>query len=212
MPYAIGGIPFRTKADVIKHVRGIINPKMIGDRLMGDDRSFMIALFKNHPDWDAKRGVGGKYIRVGNDAFGNKCFFIIRVDHSTVDISWRNCITHPKPGKAQRDTLRHEIFSQIIETRDAAFGAQATIVCPLNGTVVNRKEVDVDHIAPDTFDTLVIRWRPFEQLLLLKIDEKPNGFDLLVDREVAADWQAFHRANAKLRVISKIAHHNLPRN
>ena len=93
--YELGVEHFSTKRAIEEKVRGILNSGVVSDR----DCVFLMDLFQNHDEWKDKVGVGVAEIRVGDAESVNpggwgpsSCFWLVRVDGSRVQISYRHCL------------------------------------------------------------------------------------------------------------------------
>ena len=65
-----------TKEQRIKICKDILNAYSISQKLTDIDEAIVLNEFKNHPDWDKKKGVGIDFIYVDKDTFNNRCFYI----------------------------------------------------------------------------------------------------------------------------------------
>lgn len=88
----IQGEYFPRKEDVEERVRALILKYNPMTSLTGPDEQFCLELFKYHPRYTQKCGVGILRIQVRLDKYGKKCFHLLRVDGSDEDISWTKCV------------------------------------------------------------------------------------------------------------------------
>lgn len=94
IPVVVGEQTFPTKMALRAYVRGLMGQYVAGSFLDEADLNFCLALFRSHPDAQAKFGSGISRVEVRRDQYGNKHFQVHRTDGSSDDISWVHCIKH----------------------------------------------------------------------------------------------------------------------
>lgn len=88
-PVTIGLRKFPRQQDALKFFSDMLTRYNAGDRVAEDDAIDLNALLKRHIDVDKKVGVGVDYFKVDKDGYGYKCFWIVRVDSSQVDFTYK---------------------------------------------------------------------------------------------------------------------------
>lgn len=184
----------------------ILNKYEIGHIIIKEKQQ-LLNIFKNHNDWEIKRGVGGKAIFIGKDAYNHRCFFIKRIDDTITDISYLKSIN----GKKETDlnkikkACRSSVFPIIKDFRNnnVIFGKTK---CIISGEVLTKENTNIDHYDLtfiEMFD-LWIKKQNIEQLSK-KIN---NGGDLeqsyfFTDKIIEENFVNFHNENCKLRAVTK---------
>src|SRR5262249_7140475 len=86
------------------------------------------------------------------------------------------------------------------------FGDDVRVLCPMTCSPITKAQSHVDHEPPATFDALVRGWLEEAGLAIESIEisgfedgQIERGF---VDPAVERSWVEYHRARAKLRVVS----------
>jgi hypothetical protein len=85
---------FEKAGDGTAFFRTMLNKYSIGDVVLADDGIELSALLMRHDEKDEKVGVGIGHFEVGAapDGFGGKCFWIVRIDGSRIDFSFKHCL------------------------------------------------------------------------------------------------------------------------
>ena len=209
--YELGVEHFSTKRAIEEKVRGILNSGVVSDR----DCVFLMDLFQNHDEWRDKVGVGVAEIRVGDAESVNpggwgpsSCFWLVRVDGSRVQISYRHCLGNlGRRGwgnilSTYRTAARSAIDQQVKEFKRSSFGEGGVVVCPDTKQKVDWSDSEVDHVYPMTFDQLLFDFtRKMEVKSLRDIEIVNYKFK---DSGLERHWQEYHARNADLEVVSKV--------
>jgi hypothetical protein len=209
-PYLVGSEAFSTKKDAEAFVQSILNRNPLGQELLGDDLTFVLALLALHPKAAEKVGTGVAGIRVVQEAtWGTRHFELVRTDGSTTDFSFMKCLYPATKLQLFRQACRHAVADDIIEFRHRAFDTAndaGQLRCPVLDIPMTLQETHVDHEPPRTFDQLV---QEFIQRERIEVDavaltglgdgELRKG---LANSELEERWREFHRTNARLRVVS----------
>lgn len=210
---AIDGMAFPTVGAFKAYVQKMLTDLPQGVVIEEPQHSFLCQLVRRHREAADKIGLGIKYFKVlTNTNYGgkNRCFYLFRVDGTHTDFSYQKCMSTLTPWEEYQDALRATVMDQIMEARDAAFGTNDEILCPIKNTMMTRSVSHVDHTAPDTFDALMERFHDEEWINQGDPPLTEGGDNTcsrrLVDKGIEERWKYFHKMNAKLRLISKEAH------
>jgi hypothetical protein len=205
----LGGTEFRTKGEAAKAISKIIHEASLGAPL-DDHFALLMDLLRGHPNADKKIGVGILHFRVTTNKYKSRSLEGVRTDGTTTDFSYRKCLREPTRWEEFVAALRHAVEFDVISARDRAFEGAETIDCPITGKPVTKAEVEVDHLAPDTFEALAEEFAAKETIDRKNppITESEDG-DIgrfVSDLELCERWKRFHKERARLRVISIEAH------
>lgn len=213
----IGPLAFRSNAAAKDYYRAILHAYPVGAVIPEPHASQLLWLLDRHPEAADKRGAGVARFRVDKPPKGkHPCFWIDRVDGSATDFSFRWAIDGKGPSRLteMRQAMREAINGDAMAFRRRFFEEHADtdgrVPCALTGVPVSPSECHVDHAPPHTFVALATAFLAERRI-------SPDGSHVtapadnqfvprLVDAALAADWQAYHRARAKLRVVEKDAH------
>lgn len=209
MKITLGGREFRTKGDAAKEISKIIHEAVTGVPL-DEHFALLMDLLRGHPNAEKKIGVGIVSFRVAVNKYKSRSLEAVRTDGTTTDFSYRKCLREPTKWEEFVAALRHAVEFDVISARDRAFAGAETIDCPITGKPVTKAEVEVDHVAPDTFEALAEEFATKETIDRKNppITESEDG-DIgrfVSDLELCERWKKFHKERAKLRVISTEAH------
>lgn len=164
-------------------------------------------VFKKHPNWVQKRGVGIKHIEVRNNKYNQKNFYIIRVDGSETDISFVKSITYPNKISRIMRACRTAVYPEIEKVKNSVV---LPFVCPITGeTIYDKHLIHVDHYDL-TFEDLFYKWvseKNIDELYekTLKSKEDNNIEPYFDDDEINKDFLIFHNNNTHLRLVSRTA-------
>jgi hypothetical protein len=172
-----------------------------------EEYDFLIDLFKGHQGWLIKNGLGIKSIHVGNTKYGNRCFYITRIDDSITDISYIQCIK----GKKQTDLekIKHACRSAIVpiikkyRDNNVVYGKTT---CAVSNEILLEGMTDIDHYDM-TFIEMFNLW--IQNYDLSNLVQKLNIHKdmchewYFVDNEIKDEFIKFHNAHCKLRAVTK---------
>lgn len=169
-------------------------------------------VFPYHPEWDTKRGNGVLLVRIGNTKYGNKCFFIERVDGTSTDISFTKCITNPSKCADIKKACRSAIRNEIVKFRKSIrFGIDK---CELTGEILQKDNTHIDHYDM-TFDELFVMWifdKRVEDLHKYINPMKDNEFETYFISEIIKnEFINFHNKNTHLRAVTIKANLSRPK-
>jgi len=170
-----------------------------------NDYNFLLDLFQNHADWKEKKGVGIDSISVIETKYKNKCFQINRIDGTSTDISFMNCINIKSKKKDIYNACRNAIRSEIVKFKKRNLVAGVSM-CPFTGDILNFENVHIDHYDM-TFNDMFNIWisNYNEDYLYSKI-KKDNEIGVkFIDSKIVEDFKKFHNENTKLRMVSTFA-------
>jgi cold shock CspA family protein len=93
-PCKVGNEEFASSQDVYDKVRGIMKSNKNNEPIMGEDKKFVMNLFKAHPRATEKlKFVRKVIIKENHQHDGNsRCFFLVNKDGAEEDISYVKCI------------------------------------------------------------------------------------------------------------------------
>jgi hypothetical protein len=171
-----------------------------------DDIEFLYSIFECHPQWEQKQGCGVDYFYIGKTKYNNLCFYIMRTDGTTTDISFTTAIKEPtiksKVLKAFRSAIRPEIekFKKTIK-----FGADK---CPITGYILIPSNTHIDHYDL-TFKELIEVFTtdtPLEDYFQFINETKDNEVETyFTNQNIIDSFVNFHNANTNLRAVTKQA-------
>jgi hypothetical protein len=206
----IGEQTFPSEKAAREMIRAIRDRYPDGVRLDHDDYLFIRDLLSLHTEAKDKIGIGVSHFTVATEReFGgrNRHFVLHRHDGTSTDFSFEHCLNPSSKDRNDRLlALRQAIKEQTWAFRDREFASGKQIVCPFEGVVLTPGNCQIDHAAPWTFDALVNAWLTAQAITLVDVRITPPADNQLVGQmtntEQIASWQAFHFANARLRLLS----------
>lgn len=221
MPYIIEDESFSTKDAVTARCRAILAATPDGQFVEDTVAPFLFELFQHHDEWPQKAAGGVHGISTQTTPHGTRCFVLVKQAGDRIDISFphavrlipslRSSTLLPQALRDFRSAARIAIKAQIYEFRDSALvEAQG---CPYTGETLSRGNCAVDHTPPKTFDQLLYDFCRSRSLNPLQVAVGSEGGTVAVleDAELLSSWQIYHRANAELRLISKVGNLQLPK-
>lgn len=211
----LGPLLFINKSKAEEHIRGILSRYSNMRPLLDRDRQVVDAILELHPNKQVIVDCGIKEILVQDLGKGQKRFIAKRLDGSVRDFTWRHAIQPRSSIQQLRKTCRTLIADQIEAFRRKAFASDIRLECPVTGEMVSRESCDIDHTEPHTFIRLVDQWLALTgstaddiEIIPSREYQQPDRFQ---DEFLEEDWKAFHRLNARLRVVSRTANRSLLR-
>jgi hypothetical protein len=214
-PTLVGSRTFALKKDAEEACRTILYRYRPGERVVDPaDERFLLDLLELHPERDSKIGCGIASFEVrSNPRFvKQRSFYLIRTDGSETDFSFVKCLTPPTHRQLVLAAMRQEIFPQIFEFADRAYGSASELPCAITGSMVSRDAAHVDHSAP-TFIELaqefVAEHGGWDEFGISRSDGSIGV--QLENSDLAKSWREHHRANCRLRIVSVEANLSLLR-
>ena len=169
---------------------------------------FLYCLFEEHPHWKEKEGCGLDHFEVRRGLYGKKSFYIVRLDGTSIDISYRKAI-YSYPSK-RLDVMKacRTVISPIIEMYRNQI--KLPFVCPITDDVVTDKSnIHIDHYDL-TFKELFDLWMEDKDIdeLYDKLSKSNNEvhFD---DPLLTLDFYQFHNDHTHLRAVSARANETI---
>ena len=202
--YVLGGMAFRTKADIQTHVRSVRDATPAGGAI---EDPVVIALLQLHPEWQEKTEgggwVGAALISHPAKPRPTKEIAILFTDQQrVVDISWTKLLPFLQKG------INAPIAawdSRLSELRLAARQEVEPQIASLR-----RPGHAVDHVYPATFEQLLYDWISSSELKVEDIalfDEVGQDTGrCFASAAQAEQWRAFHLENAVLESVSHEEH------
>jgi hypothetical protein len=206
----LAGESFTTKKALTERLRGILNAHADNQTVspLSQDFEVLMALFRHHPQREAKYGVGVESVLIRREPqFGTRGFWLRRNDGSVVDISYLACMNGDTPELDAKAAFRWAVKGQVLDARAAACVA-GKFTCPVTGELTQMDEAEVHHSGP-SFDEILKDFLRVEGLRLEAIRTKGATHSELVDEEIARRWSDFHRRMASLVVVSHEGHRRL---
>lgn len=213
--YLIHNMEFRTKKDIERHVRSIIEQHDVGS-LLGDDESvFLLDLLQRHHRAAQKIGIGIASIRVdlNTEWKPTKMFTLIRRDGSETDFSYRACIYPRNKTQDFQEACRQAVIADVLQFKRDYYLRQADafnrVQCVVSRKFIDWNQAHVDHDQPWPFREIVKAYRIERNIDIDAVDligdEDGESQYRFRDAAIVADFQEFHRQRARLRVIGREA-------
>jgi hypothetical protein len=203
-----GDFQYRSRKDAIDEARRRISQYDQGEKLRVEDEFFFASLFTLHPEYWEKKGPGIDYVTVERDFRNNRYLRIHRVDDSTVDISWRTCVSSPSRKKIVSDACRRTAKALVKDFKSAQVSAGAK--CPILGVPLSFGNSRVSYTSP-TFNELLSDFLASNGIGYedVELDDPDVGDDdmrgVLRDGRLAEKWISYVREHASFQLISSKA-------
>jgi hypothetical protein len=201
---------WKTKAQA--RCRAIVAATADGHAVTGaEDVEFLLWLLDRHPSAADKIGQGVTGFTVQTVEMGTRAFILHRVDGTSTDFSYYKCITAPDNIALVRKAMRRAVADQVIEFKQVSANV-APLVCAITGEPLSWESAHVDHASP-VFIALADEWSSrlggYSSIDLSSAVDGQIGRTLTIAD--AESWSVFHRANAHLRIVSRLANLSLLR-
>lgn len=92
-PLRIGVRDFPRQMDALNFYKEMLGKYPVGQRVSEEDAVDLHALLARHKDVGHKIGCGVSHFQVEKDGYGGRCFWIVRVDGSQEDFTYKRCVT-----------------------------------------------------------------------------------------------------------------------
>lgn len=212
-PVDLGSRYFSSGKETAQHFKEILWAHEPGDYVVDPQSTLDLrALLNRHPEVEQKVGVGLKNFFVDKDGWGGQCFWLERFDGSKTDFSFRSCIKGQPQSvyKEFTNACRHAVRKDSRKAKEMFFkkyGNEAgQVKCELTGKMISIKEAHVDHIPPLTFEVIVETFVKANDIVphhnMLSKKEDAQFTSTFVDMELQKNFQSYHQATAKLRILA----------
>lgn len=193
------------KKPILERARQILNGRLLGAPIEGDDDRFLRDLIALHPEAEAKIGCGVERFEVRGNEWNGRTFWLIRHDGTATDFSFIKALSPPSAFQDFAKACREAVVDQVIRFKTDALEGPGQ-VCPITGEPITRANAHVDHSPPWTFDVLV---RAFAEGRDLAAEVEPTrDGDLRTyfrDPATREAFAGFHAERARLRIVSRWA-------
>jgi hypothetical protein len=211
--YRISAEVFRTKREIVAHVRGILARTQIGSELAPADRGFMLSLLQRHPSASRKIGPGIRAIRVDLNTHWapQKAFVLVRIDGSETDFSYYSCI-YPSAHDAKFcEACRQAVVADVLAFKKRFFETAADefneVACAVTGERVSWNDAHVDHAPPWTFKTIVNAFVGEQGIDVAAVPLAGDGDNewqsTFADPAMSDRFRHFHNERARLRLVTR---------
>lgn len=92
IPIDIGHLSFKSKKDALNFLKEILNTYSVGDEVNVEHEKILKMALEKHPSREIKIGAGIEKFVVDFGDFRTKCFWIVRVDGTKVNFSYKACL------------------------------------------------------------------------------------------------------------------------
>lgn len=185
----------------------ILNTYQPGQKISNEDYFFLMSIFEDHPQWEAKMGEGVTDITIEKAIYNSMCFVIHRPDGTKTDISYTKCLNVPTHASELKKACRHAIMGEILKFRDenVIFGKS---VCPITGDILTKENTHIDHYDL-TFAEIYSKWIECQNVKYLISKLNPtidnNNETFFTDEGISRSFRIFHNQNTNLRAVTKYA-------
>lgn len=214
MKHIVNNQTFPTKEALAQYVQSILRSYRAGQQVHVEHAAFLADLLLRHPSADEKIGVGIAGFRVVKLAFNTNGFVVDRIDGTSIDFSYRQCIRPFTYASSVKFAMRRAIADQVIAYKQEVWpDRDATSRCPITGEIMTYTDAHVDHIPPKTFAALTEQFLAFHGVTFgdIALLPAPNGIGHILTDEWQRQWSEWHCEHAELRVISAYANTRLVR-
>lgn len=193
-----------TKKEKTARCREILYKNPFGGRVDDIDSEFLMnEVFCNHPEFERKVGVGVDFIEVNSDGYGGMCFWLVRKDGTTTDISFTASLKNKRKIDVIRDACRYAVFDEIQKERNKIV---LPYVCPLTGKMIyDIKDIHIDHYDMK-FEEVVDEWLKNQDEKYVYDDAMKSSCDnstktYFSDDNLIHNFKEFHNTHTHLRAI-----------
>lgn len=168
----------------------------------GQAGDFLAALLARHPDATQKIGPGVAYITLEPvPGYPSRGFIVHRIDGSSTDFSWLDCITTPQHHTKVFKAMRVAVARQSIAFKQAEADT-GQLQCAVCGSPCGWDDVHVDHLPPE-FAALASAFATaaggYDKIPLVPSADGMIG--PLLDPAIEVVWVKYHQEQARLQIL-----------
>lgn len=205
--YWVAGELFSTQKSLVTRIRQILHRYPDRKPLEKPDFLFMADLLTRHPDYEQKVGDGLAAIWTQpNPVYPNtRNFWLERIDGTSTDFSFMDCLTHPTHLRKFHRACRTAISPDIMAFKVRFFKEKQDVCCPFTGEALSLQNAHVDHAIP--FASLVSEFIKAHQIEVSQVEiggkaEDQTCLDRFLNPQLEQQWRRFHYDHAEFRVVS----------
>jgi hypothetical protein len=207
----IGKKEFTTKKEALNHYKTILNSYKFGEFLNDSDFNDILDLLETHPNKEEKIGVGIEKVRISKlqHCYNTKAFELVRLDDSTVIISYIQRISSPQTSFTKFSYACREAIREDLRNVKLAYFKKSSkkgkVKCQETRELEKYEDLTVDHRQPNTFSVIVDRFIELNNLNLENIEyiEIAGDINELADSELKEKFRQYHKEKANLRIVKK---------
>jgi len=208
--YEIAGENFSNQDELAVRAKAILHRLPRNVPLQGQDFLFVHGLLERHPRAEKKIGVGVKRLWVGTVLFGAPGFYLMRMDGSTTEFSYKKCVSpNTAPYRDLIRAFRDSVDDKVEEARRNALVNDASAICPFTHEDMRLPgNCHIDHAPPWTFRAIVSHFMRQGKLTVDDIHLHGHGDGEMIRHlslEMNREWRFFHSERAVLRAVSRRA-------
>lgn len=91
-PINLGSMHFAKRGDAVTYLKDMLYRYDLGDKVNEEDSKILKLALDRHPEAAEKIGCGILSFSVRSADFGTRCFWINRLDGTTVKFSYKTCV------------------------------------------------------------------------------------------------------------------------
>ena len=92
-PVVLGTVSFDTQTLALTFFHEMLQRYVPGEQVMPEDTIHLAELFKRHPNYPTKVGLGVNYFEVMPEKFSSQCFCAVLMDGIKEGFSYKKCVT-----------------------------------------------------------------------------------------------------------------------
>lgn len=201
-------ISFLSQKKAIEFFSNMLNRYIDGQEVNSDDHEILYELLLRHAEANEKIGNGIKrFYRKKSQDYPTSCFHLERLDGSSTDFSYKDCISRSEPTVEQYfyRACRQSVSVILTKQKNNLFDNGAVICCNTK-ELVSKETSELRHTEP-SFGEIV---RKFKELNSITANQ--SMFTESADMQYATKFSDddlknkfidFHQNNARLEIFKK---------
>lgn len=209
----IGQRRYRTKTAAGDAVRAVLHGNPVASELSGEDFDLVRDLLDMHHEAADKIGVGVSGIRIAPPLIGKyPGFEVIRTDGSTIDFSYKTCLTAPSLRSQVLNVMRAEVDDKTTTYFEARI-EEGTFTSDESGVPLDRNDTAVSYFRGPSFARIADEFAAieggWEAIALTPSTDK--GLGRFVDGSQLERWRAHWDDIAELGLLTISENRRRPR-
>jgi len=213
-PYMLGGVLFKTKGEIERLARRLINELTPYDPIPEEHVAFVLDLFSWHPDYEAMMRPDFVGITVGFNDMGRglvaRSFRALYADGTHDAYSYKTCVRRKTDTPRQRfvQACRTAVIDSVLTYRDQTASCFGRVTCEATGQRLSINKADVHHKGM-RFAALVDEFIKSKQIdaAAVEITHEGGAHAEFADTALASEWKQFHDERAELGMVARTERH-----
>ena len=201
---------FNSKSEAVKYFKEMLSRYDDGEEIDSSDDAVLFELLQRHPEVDKKIGVGvNRFYRQKSPNHPTSCFHLERIDGTTTDFSYKDCISENSRTLEQKfyNACRYSVSQELIMKKEKLFSdAGGILTCKKTGIAISIHDAEYRHTIPrfrDIVKDFILKYNITVSPLLFRESSDMQYVVEFADSELEELFKKYHTKKSNLAMFKK---------